>query len=166
MPWITTRDNVSLYAKIWGKGRPVVLVHGWPLSADSWDDIAITLAEAGYQTIAYDRRGFGRSEQPWGGYDYDSLTEDLADVMECCHIKEATLVGFSMGGGEVARYMTNHAGRNVRSIALVSSIVPCMLQAEDNPEGVPAAVFAEMDKALRNDRAAFFASFFKDFFWC
>ena len=164
MPYITTRDNDSLYAKIWGKGRPVILIHGWPLSADSWDDIAMTLAEAGYQTIAYDRRGFGRSGQPWDGYDYDSLTEDLADVMKFCRVKDATLVGFSMGGGEVARYMTNHAGLNVRSIALVSSIVPYMMQTEDNPQGVPAETFVEMYNALRTDRAAFFASFFKDFF--
>lgn len=164
MAYITTRNNVSLYAKIWGKGRPVVLIHGWPLSADSWDDVAMTLVEAGYQTIAYDRRGFGRSDQPWDGYDYDSLTEDLADVMEFCQAKDATLVGFSMGGGEVARYLTNHAGLNVRSIALISSIVPYMLQTEDNPDGVPAETFVEMYNALRNDRAAFFASFFKDFF--
>ena len=115
MASITTRDHVSLYAKIWGKGRPVVLIHGWPLSADSWDDIAMSLVEAGYQTIAYDRRGFGRSDQPWDEYNYESLSNDLADVMEFCEVKDATLVGFSMGGGEVARYMTNHAGLNVRS---------------------------------------------------
>lgn len=124
----------------------------------------MTLVESGYQTIAYDRRGFGRSGQPWDGYDYDSLTQDLADVMEFCRVKDATLVGFSMGGGEVARYMTNHAGLNVRSIALVSSIVPYMMQTEDNPQGVPAKTFVEMYNALRTDRAAFFASFFKDFF--
>lgn len=164
MPYITTRNDVSLYAKIWGKGRPVILIHGWPLSADSWDDIAMSLVEAGYQTIAYDRRGFGRSGQPWEGYDYDSLTEDLADVMAFCGVKDATLIGFSMGGGEIARYMTNHAGLHVRSIALVSSIVPYMLQTEDNLQGVPAETFVEIYNGLRNDRAAFFASFFKDFF--
>lgn len=164
MPCITIRDNVQLYVKIWGKGRPVVLIHGWPLSADSWDDVALPLVEAGYQTIAYDRRGFGRSGQPWDGYDYDTLSDDLADVIKFCQAKEATLVGFSMGGGEVARYMTNHSGMHVRSIALVSSIVPYMLQTEDNPLGVPAETFADMHKALRTDRAAFMASFFKDFF--
>ncbi len=161
---ITTRDNVSIYAKIWGQGRPVILIHGWPLSADSWDDVAMSLVEAGYQTIAYDRRGFGRSGQPWDGYDYNTLSDDLADVMKFCKVEEATLVGFSMGGGEVARYMTNHSGMHVRSIALVSSIVPYMLQTLDNPQGVPAETFVEMDKALRTDRAAFMASFFKDFF--
>jgi non-heme chloroperoxidase len=164
MAIITTRDNVSIYAKIWGQGRPVILIHGWPLSADSWDDVAMSLVEAGYQTIAYDRRGFGRSGQPWDGYDYNTLSDDLADVMKFCKVEEATLVGFSMGGGEVARYMTNHSGMHVRSIALVSSIVPYMLQTLDNPQGVPAETFAAMDKALRTDRAAFMASFFKDFF--
>jgi non-heme chloroperoxidase len=164
MPSISTRDNVSLYAKVWGKGRPVVLLHGWPLSADSWDDIAMSLVEAGYRTIAYDRRGFGRSAQPWNGYDYDSLTDDLKDVMEFWRVEDATLIGFSMGGGEVARYMTNYAGLNVRSIALVSSIVPYLLQTEDNLEGVPAETFVEIYNALRIDRSAFLASFFQDFF--
>ncbi len=164
MPSISTRDNVSLYAKVWGKGRPVVLLHGWPLSADSWDDIAMSLVEAGYRTIAYDRRGFGRSAQPWNGYDYDSLTDDLKDVMEFWRVEDATLIGFSMGGGEVARYLTNYAGANVRSIALVSSIVPYLLQTEDNLEGVPAETFVEIYNALRIDRSAFLASFFQDFF--
>lgn len=164
MPYITTRDGVTLYTKIWGEGRPVILIHGWPLSADSWDEVAMALADAGYQTIAYDRRGFGRSGQPWDGYEYDSLAEDLADVMKHCGASHATLVGFSMGGGEVVRYMTNHAGLNVRSIALVSSIVPYMLQARDNPHGVPKATFDKMSQAIMSDRAAFFASFFDDFF--
>jgi len=164
MTHFITRDNISLYVKIWGKGRPVILIHGWPLSADSWDEVAMSLADAGYQTIAYDRRGFGRSDQPWDGYDYDTLAEDLADVMKNCGASDATLVGFSMGGGEVVRYMANHAGLNVRSIALVSSIVPYMLQTKDNPHGVPKATFDEMSKAITSERAAFFSSFFKDFF--
>jgi len=164
MTHITIRDNISLGVKIWGQGRPVILIHGWPLSADSWDEVAISLANAGYQTIAYDRRGFGRSDQPWDGYDYDTLAEDLADVMKSCGASDATLVGFSMGGGEVVRYMANHAGLNVRSIALVSSIVPYMLQTENNPHGVPEATFHEMSTAMTSDRAAFFASFFNDFF--
>jgi len=164
MTHIITRDNISLYVKIWGQGRPVILIHGWPLSADSWDEVAIELAKAGYQTIAYDRRGFGRSDQPWTGYDYDTLAEDLADVMKNCGASDATLIGFSMGGGEVVRYMANHAGLNVRSIALVSSIVPYMLQTEDNPHGVPQSTFDEMAAAIISDRASFFASFFNDFF--
>ncbi len=164
MTHIITHDNISLYLKIWGQGRPVFLIHGWPLSADSWDEVAMALVDAGYQTIAYDRRGFGRSDQPWDGYDYDTLADDLADVMRNCGASDATLVGFSMGGGEVVRYMAKHAGLNVRSIALISSVVPYMLQAEDNPLGVPEATFDAMSKAIMKDRARFFASFFEDFF--
>ena len=121
---ITTSDNTKLYAKNWSEGRPVILIHGWPLSADSWDDQAMAIAEAGFRVIAYDRRGFGRSDQPWGGYDYDSLADDLAAVMQETDATDATLVGFSMGGGEVARYMSRHGGKNVRQAALISSIVP------------------------------------------
>ncbi len=164
MPYIKTRDDVQLYTKVWGKGRPVVLIHGWPLSADSWDEVAMALSEAGYQTIAYDRRGFGRSDQPWSGYDYNSLADDLADVMKHLNASDTTLVGFSMGGGEVARYMSKHAGRNVRSVALISSIVPYMLRTNDNPHGVPQATFDQMTDQIKSDRAAFFASFFDDFF--
>ncbi|MGV3484464.1 MAG: alpha/beta fold hydrolase [Planctomycetaceae bacterium] len=161
---LRTRDGVQLYTKIWGQGRPVVLLHGWPLSADSWDEVAMALADAGYQTIAYDRRGFGRSEQPWSGYDYDTLSDDLADVMNELKVADATLVGFSMGGGEVARYMSRHLGKNVRSTALIASIVPYMLKTDDNPHGVDASVFAQMKAGMTHDRASFFAEFFKHFF--
>src|SRR6476620_8156020 len=109
MGYIKTKDNVNLYVKDWdGGGRPVILLHGWALSADSWDDQAYALANAGYRVIFYDRRGFGRSEQPWNGYDYDTLTDDLAAVIEATEVKDAALFGFSMGGGEVARYMSRH----------------------------------------------------------
>jgi pimeloyl-ACP methyl ester carboxylesterase len=164
MPIITTRDNTNLYTKVWGEGRPVVLIHGWPLSADSWDDVAVPLVEAGFQTIAYDRRGFGRSDQPWTGYDYDTLSDDLADVMNTLKLKDATLVGFSMGGGEVARYMSRHEGKGVRSTALIASVVPFMLKTEDNPLGVDASVFDFIASSIREDRAKFFGSFFKDFY--
>jgi pimeloyl-ACP methyl ester carboxylesterase len=164
MPRIMTRDGVELYVKVWGAGRPVVLIHGWPLSADSWDDVAMPLAKAGYQTIAYDRRGFGRSEQPWTGYDYNTMSDDLADVLEIYGAEEATLVGFSMGGGEVARYMSRYDGKRIRSTALIASIVPYMLQTDDHPNGVPKDVFDQILAGLTEDRAAFFASFFKDFF--
>src|SRR3954467_13126753 len=127
MPYIKTRDGTDLYVKDWGAGRPVVLLHGWPLNADSWDDQALGLAEAGHRVIAYDRRGFGRSGQPFGGYDYDTLADDLATVLEQTHANDVTLVGFSMGGGEVARYMSRHAGRNVRAAVLIGSVVPHLL---------------------------------------
>jgi pimeloyl-ACP methyl ester carboxylesterase len=164
MPHLTTRDGTQLYLKRWGTGRPIVLIHGWPLSADSWDDIAMPLAEAGYQTIAYDRRGFGRSEQPWTGYEYDTLTDDLADVMQGLKLRDATLVGFSMGGGEVARYMSRHGGANVHSAVLVSSIVPYMLRTADNPHGVEQSAFEDMAKGITDDRPAFMASFLQTFF--
>lgn len=165
MPIITTRDDVKLHVKVWGEGRPVILIHGWPLSADSWDPQSWALAESGYKVIAYDRRGFGRSEQPWGGYDYDALSDDLADVMQACGVAEnATLVGFSMGGGEVARYMSRHGGRGVSSIALVSSVVPRMLKADDNPDGVPAATFETMTQGMKTDRPRFMRQFLADFF--
>ena len=161
---ITTADGCELYVKDWGAGRPVILLHGWPLSADSWDDQAMALADAGFRAIAYDRRGFGRSSQPWSGYDYDTLADDLAVVIEHTGAKDATLVGFSMGGGEVARYMSRHGGRGVVQAALVSSVVPYMLKTADNSHGTDTSVFAEMTKGMKEDRAKFFAGFFKDFF--
>ena len=164
MTFITTRDGTKLYAKDWGAGRPVILLHGWPLSADSWDDQAMALADAGFRTIAYDRRGFGRSEQPWGGYNYDTLADDLADVIEATGATNAALVGFSMAGGEVARYLSRHGGKGVTQAALISSVVPYMLQTDDNPHGVPAPLFAQMTAGMKSDRAHFFAGFFKDFY--
>ncbi len=164
MTYIKTRDNTQLYVKDWGRGRPVILIHGWPLSADSWDDQALALADAGLRAIAYDRRGFGRSEQTWDGYDYDTLADDLAAVIEETGATDATLVGFSMGGGEVARYMSRHAGKNVSQAVLVSSVVPYMLKTADNPEGVDEATFAQMTEGMKQDRAQFFGSFFKDFY--
>jgi pimeloyl-ACP methyl ester carboxylesterase len=164
MPFITTRDGTKLYAKDWGSGPPVILMHGWPLSADSWDDGALALADAGFRAIAYDRRGFGRSDQPWEGYDYDTLADDLADVMKESGATNAAIVGFSMGGGEVARYMSRHNGANASKAALIASVVPYMLKTPDNPNGVDQAIFDQMTAAMKKDRAHFFAGFFKDFF--
>ncbi|MDB5696366.1 MAG: arylesterase [Sphingomonas bacterium] len=156
MPFIETRDGTEIYVKDWGQGRPVVLIHGWPLNADSWDAQALGLAEAGFRVIAYDRRGFGRSEQPWDGYDYDTLADDLADVLEETGADDATIVGFSMGGGEVARYMSRHDGKGVVATGLIASVVPYMLKTADNPDGVPAATFEQMKAGIREDRARFF----------
>lgn len=164
MTSITTDDKTRLYVKDWGQGRPVILLHGWPLSSDSWDDQAMAIAKAGFRTIAYDRRGFGRSSQPWSGYDYDTLADDLAAVIEQTGAQDATVVGFSMGGGEVARYMSRHAGKGVAKAALVSSVVPFMLKTDDNPEGTEPSVFESMTKDMTEDRAEFFGGFFKDFF--
>lgn len=164
MPYVTTQDNTKLYYKDWGTGRPIILIHGWPLNADGWDDIAMPLVDAGFRTIAYDRRGFGRSEQPWGGYDYNTLADDLAAVIEATGATDAAIVGFSMGGGEVARYLSRHSGKNVSQAVLVSSVVPYMLQTSDNPNGVPEAQFAAMGAGMKKDRAEFFSAFFKSFY--
>ena len=165
MPMIETRDGAWLYVKDWGTGDPVILIHGWPLSSDSWDPIADALANAGHRVIAYDRRGFGRSEQMWNGYDYDHLTNDLADIMDATGAKaNVTLVGFSMGGGEVARYMSLYQGVGVVRAALIASVVPYMLQTEDNPEGVSQETFDQMTQNLMADRPAFMRSFLHDFF--
>ena len=165
MPTIETRHGTRLYTKSWGDGRPVVLIHGWPLSADSWDPVTHALAEAGFKAIAYDRRGFGRSDQPSGGYDYDTFADDLASVIEqCAGGEEVALVGFSMGGGEIARYLSRHGTKGISRVALVSSVVPYMLQTEDNPHGVPQATFDQMTEGMLQDRAKFMRGFFKDFF--
>ena len=165
MPYVKTRDGTDIYVKDWGSGRPVILIHGWPLSADSWDPQAVALAEAGYRAIAYDRRGFGRSGQPWSGYDYDTLSDDLADVMQAAGVEgDATLVGFSMGGGEVARYMSRHGGKGISSAVLVGSVVPYMLKTDDNPHGVPQDALEEIAAGIKEDRPDFFRTFLKDFF--
>jgi len=164
MNFITTTDKTKLYVKDWGAGRPVILLHGWPLSSDSWDDQAMAIADAGFRAISYDRRGFGRSSQPWTGYDYDTLADDLAAVIEQTGAQDAVLAGFSMGGGEVARYMSRHGGKSVSKAVLVSSVVPYMLKTNDNPEGTEQGVFDQMAQAMKADRAKFFAGFFKDFF--
>ncbi len=164
MAYITTRDNTRLYVKDWGSGRPVILIHGWPLSADTWDEAATAIANAGFRAIAYDRRGFGRSDQPWNGYNYDTLADDLAAVIAETGANNATIVGFSMGGGEVARYMSRHGGRNVAQAALISSVVPYMLKTPDNPNGVDQATFDQITASLKEDRAHFFTSFFRDFY--
>ncbi|MGH8498555.1 MAG: alpha/beta fold hydrolase [Methylococcales bacterium] len=164
MNYVATKDKAKLYVKDWGTGRPVILLHGWPLSADSWDDQAMAIADAGYRAIAYDRRGFGRSSQPWTGYDYDTLSDDLAAVIAHTDSDDVVIVGFSMGGGEVARYMSRHAGKSVSKAALISSVVPFRLKTEDNPLGTDQAAFDKTALAITQDRAKFFTEFFHKFF--
>jgi pimeloyl-ACP methyl ester carboxylesterase len=164
MSHVQTKDNVRLRYKDWGTGRAVVMMHGWPLSSDTFDDLGMAIANAGMRAISYDRRGFGRSQQPWGGYDYDTLADDLAAVIEHTGARDVTLLGFSMGGGEVARYLTRHGATNIRSAILMASIVPYMLKTADNPKGTDQSVFDGVAKGIAADRAAFWATFFKSFY--
>ena len=140
---LTTRDGVELYYKDWGpkNGQPVVFSHGWPLNSDSWESQMIFLADRGYRCIAHDRRGHGRSSQPWDGNDMDHYADDLAQVIEALDLKNAVLVGFSTGGGEVARYVGRHGTKRVAGLALVSAVPPLMLKTPDYPGGLPMEVF-------------------------
>ncbi len=162
MPRFQSLDGAEIYYKRWGHGRPVVLIHGWPLQADAWDEIGCRLVENGFQVIAYDRRGFGRSDHEWTGYDYDSLTDDLSVLIRHLSLKDFSLVGFSMGGGEAIRYARRHGGDGLRSLVLVSAITPC-LSASDS-DSVPAEKLIAMKEALALDRGAHYTKFFKDFF--
>ncbi|QNM82666.1 alpha/beta hydrolase [Sphingomonas sabuli] len=165
MPYAKAKDGCSLFYKDWGKGDPVVLMHGWPLTADTFDSAAIALVEAGKRIIAPDRRGFGRSEQSWDGHDYDTYAEDVAAILDDAGIQgPVALVGFSMGGGEVARFITKFGKDRVSKAVLISSVVPYMLKTDDNPNGVPQSTFDEMTKSMKQDRAAFMQDFAKDFF--
>lgn len=164
MSYLTTKDHVHLYYKELGAGRPVILIHGWPLSADSFDDLSLAIAESGMRAISYDRRGFGRSDQPYGVYDYDTLADDLAAVIEHTGAQDAAILGFSMGGGEVARYMSRHQGNQVSKAILVSSVVPFMLKTDNNPDGVEQSAYDEKSGEIRQDRAKFWPEFFKTFY--
>jgi pimeloyl-ACP methyl ester carboxylesterase len=147
MPYATARDGTRIYYKDWGDGRPVVLIHGWPLSSDTFDDASVALAEAGFRAIAPDRRGFGHSDQPWHGYDYDTFTDDVAAVLNHSGVAEPiAIAGFSMGGGEVARFVTHNPGKVARAV-LIGSVVPFLLQTDDHPDGAPKEVFDGMIEA-------------------
>jgi non-heme chloroperoxidase len=163
MPYLQTTDKTALYYYDWGTGVPVVLIHGWPLTSASWESQARVLADAGYRVIAYDRRGFGRSDWAGTGYDYDTLASDLNDLMEALDLRDATLVGFSMGGGEVARYLATYGEARVSKAVLMSAVTPYLLKTDDNPDGVPKKVFDEMVEKLEKDRADFLKTFAKMF---
>lgn len=164
MPYATARDGTRIYYKDWGSGRPVVLVHGWPLSSDTFDAAALALAEGGHRVIFHDRRGFGRSDQPWDGYDYDTFADDVAAVLDDAGVSgEVALAGFSMGGGEVARFVSRNPGRVGRAV-LIGSVVPFLLKTDDNPDGAPKDVFDGMVAGIAKDRADFFRNFFPTFF--
>jgi non-heme chloroperoxidase len=153
MPFITRDDGAAIYYKDWGDGAPVVLSHGWPLNSDSWEAQMLFLAEHGYRVIAHDRRGHGRSTQTWGGNDMDTYADDLAALIDTLDLRRLTLVGFSTGGGEVARYVGRYGTSRVTKIALVSAVPPFMLRTEDNPGGVPTEVFDTIRAGCMADRS-------------
>lgn len=160
----TTGEDVQISYKDYGSGRPVVLIHGWPSSKDMWEYQIDDLVGAGLRVVKYDRRGFGKSDKPWNGYDYDTLTDDLNAIMESLDLRDAVLVGFSMGGGEAVRYLSRYGNSRVSKIVLVSSVLPYLAKTADNPEGVDQHVFAEMMEQMKEDRIAFLDDFGKKFF--
>ncbi|MDQ7908094.1 alpha/beta hydrolase [Phytohabitans sp. ZYX-F-186] len=153
MPFVTTADGTEIFYKDWGEGRPVVLSHGWPLNSDSWEAQQLFLAEHGYRAIAHDRRGHGRSTQSWGGNEMDTYADDLAAVVEALDLRDVTLVGFSTGGGEVARYIGRHGTARVAQAVLVSAVPPLMLETGDNPGGLPIEVFDAIRAGSLADRS-------------
>jgi non-heme chloroperoxidase len=155
MPTITTTDGTEIYYKEWGSGQPVVFSHGWPLSADAWEDQMLFLAANGYRCIAHDRRGHGRSDQPWDGNDMDTYADDLAALVKTLNLKDAIHVGHSTGGGEVARYIGRHGTGRVAKAVLVSAIPPLMLKTAANPGGTPIEAFDQLRAATLADRAQF-----------
>src|SRR6202158_1494035 len=157
-------SNIDLYYEAHGSGQPVVLIHGYPLSGASWEKQVPVLLGAGYRVITYDRRGFGKSSQPTAGYNYDTFADDLHQLITQLKLRDFTLVGFSMGGGEVARYLGKFGSKDVSKAAIIAGVPPSLLKTADNPEGVDASVFAGIEKAVVADRYAFFTGFFQDFY--
>ena len=168
MPYINVGQensgNIDLYYEDHGTGKPVVLVHGWPLSGRSWEKQVPALFDAGYRVITYDRRGFGESSKPTSGYDYDTFAQDLHKLVTKLDLREFALVGFSMGGGEVARYLGTYGTERVSKAVFISSIPPFLLKTSDNPEGVDGAVFESIKKAIVADRPAFLSQFLSNFY--
>jgi non-heme chloroperoxidase len=155
-PTITTTDGTVLYYKDWGSGQPVVFSHGWPLSADAWDEQLDLVASNGFRGVAHDRRGHGRSSQPWNGNDLDTYADDLAELIVQLDLRDVILVGHSTGGGEVTRYIGRHGTDRIAKAVLISAIPPLMLQTESNPGGLPIEVFDQLRQGLARDRAQFF----------
>lgn len=164
MATFTTRDGTEIYYKDWGSGKPILFSHGWPLDADMWEYQMLHLASHGYRCVAFDRRGFGRSSQPWSGYDYDTFAEDIHELIEHLDLREVTLVGFSMGGGDVARYIGRHGCARVAGLALLGAVTPLFIKTADHPQGVEKSVFDDIRASLREDRAQFIADFGTTFY--
>ena len=168
MPYLTVGEEnsggIELYYEDHGSGQPVVLIHGYPLSGASWERQLPALLKAGYRVITYDRRGFGKSSQPATGYNYDTFTEDLHQLVTQLKLRAFTLVGFSMGGGEVARYLGKYGSNGVSKAVIISGVPPYLLKTADNPEALDGEVFAGIEKAVAADRYAFFSGFFQNFY--
>jgi non-heme chloroperoxidase len=168
MPYVTVgkenSGNIDLYYEDHGSGKPVVLIHGYPLSGASWEKQVPAILAAGHRVITYDRRGFGKSSQPTSGYNYDTFAEDLHKLVTHLKLSNFALAGFSMGGGEVARYLGKYGSKGVSKAVIISGVPPFLLKTADNPEGVDSSVFEGIQKAVAADRYAFFTEFFKNFY--
>ncbi len=168
MPYVSVgKENsgeIELYYEDHGSGNPVVLIHGYPLSGASWELQTAALLKANYRVVTYDRRGFGKSSQPAAGYNYDTFAQDLRKLIEHLQLDECVLAGFSMGGGEVARYIGKYGSKGISKAVIIGGVPPFLLKTADNPEGVDGAVFEGIQKAVAGDRYAFFTEFFKSFF--
>ena len=164
MSTITTRDGTAIYYKDWGTGEPVLFSHGWPLSADAWESQMVYLASRGYRCIAHDRRGHGRSSQPWNGNDMDTYADDLSEIIEALGLNGATLVGHSAGGGEVARYIGRHGTKHVAKVVLVGAVTPLMLKTAANPGGLAIEAFDKIRAGVAADRSQFFQDLTTPFF--
>ena len=167
MPFITnkkSKEPVDIFYEDYGKGQPVILIHGWPLSHRAWEGQISEIVEAGFRCIAYDRRGFGLSSFPWESYDYSSLASDLNALIKQLKLKDCILVGFSMGGGEVVRYLTDYGDKKIDKVALISSIIPLVKQTDDNPNGVPEEDLNNIMNALKEDRVGFLKTFHQNFY--
>ena len=168
MPYVTVGKengtNIDIYYEDHGSGAPVILIHGYPLSGASWEKQMPVLLNAGCRVITYDRRGFGKSSQPTEGYNYDTFAADLQQLVTQLKLQDFTLVGFSMGGGEIARYFGKYGSRGVSKAVIISGVPPYLLKTADNPEGVDGKVFEGIEKAIKADRYVFFAEFYKNFY--